>query len=545
MKFRDPIEWEDSLPIRPSSPAWRCVVKAVYGTPLEPDELALFRELSGGREPPDVGSDELLAIVGRRGGKSETIARVAVYEGIYGGHAVALAPGQTALFAIISPLREQSAEVLRYAVGLSQLPTVKRFVVRQTADTIEFSTGVSVQVMTASDVSVVGRTLVGVIADEFARWPGDDSATPDRVILDSLRPGLAPVVGAPRRRFFGISSAYIREGSAYELDRHNYGKADAHVLVVRGPTRTFNPNIDEAWLERERKRVGERAFAREYEAVWVDAVTDGFFAQEIVDRCVDRSRPSSAPRPGRNYVVCIDPAWRGDWFALAVAHRERVEGGPTLTVIDFLHAWKAPKGQTLSTESVFRQIRQIATDYGTSRLFTDQAAAPVLIETARRHALHLVEVPWRGGTAEGSKASKFRQVLMQMRDGLVRLPNDEPTIREFLNIGSRLLKSGAEQIEAFRGHDDRVTAVVLATTEAMHLYPTGGGLPVNATNPQAPIRPRRNLATGVGDGSPFGSGGTADDRAWDRARRHHASTHESAPPAPLGVLAQPGIFPRG
>ena len=90
-RFIDPIEWEDTLPIRPSSLAWRAVVKAIYGSPLTDEEHALFLQLSGGREPPVGGAVEVEGVIGRRGGKSETNARVAVFECTQVQHAIALA----------------------------------------------------------------------------------------------------------------------------------------------------------------------------------------------------------------------------------------------------------------------------------------------------------------------------------------------------------------------------------------------------------------------------------------------------------------------
>src|SRR4051812_6212994 len=122
---RDPIAWEATLPVRASSPAWRAAIRALYGTALDPDELALFRELAGLEFPRAGGYDEFEAVVGRRGGKSETIARLAVYEGRHGGHERALAPGQVGVIAVISPLREQSQEILNFVRGLAGLKQVK------------------------------------------------------------------------------------------------------------------------------------------------------------------------------------------------------------------------------------------------------------------------------------------------------------------------------------------------------------------------------------------------------------------------------------
>src|SRR5688572_33212026 len=56
------------------------------------------------------GAFELIFRVGRRGGKSSTMCRIAVAEALYGDHYVA--PGDTGVFAIISAERPQAVERL-------------------------------------------------------------------------------------------------------------------------------------------------------------------------------------------------------------------------------------------------------------------------------------------------------------------------------------------------------------------------------------------------------------------------------------------------
>lgn len=468
--YRDPMEWEEAelVPrgIRPSSAAWRVVIRALYGTRLDATELELYRTLSGGVDPTPGGALELLAVVGRRGGKSEEIARVGVFECCHVPHGIALAPGQLGLLAVISPLREQSQEIMGYARGLCGVPSVRRYLEGEPGrDRIQFKTGVALGVMTADALNVSGPTLVGVIRDEWAKWPGDDSVMPDREIENSLRPALAPVRGAPPRRLLGITSAYIREGLAFETDRDCFGTAGADVMVVRGESTTFNPNLDPAFLDRERRR-NKRAFEREYLVVWQDAILDGYFA-EVLDGCVDTGRTVNEPVPGVSYVVAIDPAFKGDRFALAVVHRERSATGRLLTVVDLVKAWTPPRGGVLSTDAMLIEVEAIARQYGADFAYTDQASAPALIEAAQRIGFWLIEVPWTGGFGENSKSAKFRRVHAAMADALVRLPDDPPTLQEFSNVSSRLLRSGGEQIEARAGHDDRVAAVVLAVVKAM------------------------------------------------------------------------------
>jgi hypothetical protein len=49
------------------------------GEQLRPDELELYRQLTGRQDPPGSRVDEFYAVVGRRGGKSRAIATLLCY----------------------------------------------------------------------------------------------------------------------------------------------------------------------------------------------------------------------------------------------------------------------------------------------------------------------------------------------------------------------------------------------------------------------------------------------------------------------------------
>jgi hypothetical protein len=69
--------------------------------------------------------------------------------------------------------------------------------------------------------------------------------------------GPSPQRGDPRRperKLVAITSAFVDSGWAYETDRDRFGRADADTLVLSGATDRFNPNVDPAWLERERRK---------------------------------------------------------------------------------------------------------------------------------------------------------------------------------------------------------------------------------------------------------------------------------------------------
>ena len=63
----------------PTWHAWRSLLLAAVGEPLNPDELETFTRFTGRTTPPRQRVDELWCCVGRRGGKSRAMAVLAIY----------------------------------------------------------------------------------------------------------------------------------------------------------------------------------------------------------------------------------------------------------------------------------------------------------------------------------------------------------------------------------------------------------------------------------------------------------------------------------
>ena len=65
-RFRDLSTWR----------AWLAFLRAVYGLPMDAQDLALFQEHTGRTEPRPGGYPEAVAITGRQSGKSAVAATV-------------------------------------------------------------------------------------------------------------------------------------------------------------------------------------------------------------------------------------------------------------------------------------------------------------------------------------------------------------------------------------------------------------------------------------------------------------------------------------
>jgi hypothetical protein len=225
--------------------------------------------------------EELVAVVGRRGGKSRAISTLAAYIGGLCEHG--LVPGETGIVLCIAPDQKQAAIVLDYThAAFEQSPMLKQLIENRTADALHLTTGVSIEVRSSNFRRLRGPTYLAVIADEAAFWYSDEfSSNADTEILNAVRPGLATTSGP----LIIASSPYSKRGVLWDAHRRNYGSAgDPLILVAQGASRTFNPSLPQS--------VVDRALARDHAAASAEYLAqfrndlETFVPYEIVASCI-------------------------------------------------------------------------------------------------------------------------------------------------------------------------------------------------------------------------------------------------------------------
>jgi phage terminase large subunit-like protein len=404
------------------------------------------------------------------------MARLAVFEAVHGGHGAALAPGQLGIVAIIGAEREQALEVIRYAQGICQShPRIKRLLTPggDKVESITFRSGITIKVLSASCTSVRSGTIVCAILDEACFLPKDGAADCDVELIEALRPGLAPIIGAPRRRLIAISSAGTRSGWVY----NTVNTRPPDVLVMVGTTAEYNPNIDPAYLAK-RKAANPTTFAREHESVFSDCITDAWMGAANLERSIDAGR--TAPMPyelGLNYRIAVDFAFQRDSTAIVVACSRWVYTDELrterrrLTHVVYTERLTPKPGQPLSVPATLARVRKVCEAYGTATVAIDQFSSHVLIEDLKGVGVKAVKTPWvdRG---DDSKLQRFLRVREAMQTGDLRLPDDATLQSELANIRSTALPSGGERLEASKGHDDMAHACVMAASIALASTPT-------------------------------------------------------------------------
>src|SRR5215471_19405195 len=115
---------------------WRTILIAAMGEELADDEREIFTKLTGREREPLVRVEELVGIIGRRGGKSKAMATLAAYLAGLCEHQ--LVRGETGVVLLIAPDQRQAKIALDYcAAALEQSLILQQLIKSRSADALE------------------------------------------------------------------------------------------------------------------------------------------------------------------------------------------------------------------------------------------------------------------------------------------------------------------------------------------------------------------------------------------------------------------------
>ncbi len=417
--------------------AWRALLAAFYGLPLDDAERAIVLALTGRESIPEGAFGELWQAIGRRGGKTQAAALIATYEALFIDHRDKLAPGEVATVMCIAADRKQARSVMRYVSGLvNGNPMLEKAIVRESGELIEFDNRSCIEVHTASHRAVRGYTLSCAILDEIAFWHVE-GANPDKEIVTGLRPGLATLGG----KLIALSSPYAKRGILWDTFKRHYAGYSARVLVAQAPTLTMNPTLDPAIVEQALAEDREAAQA-EYLAQFRSDISS-FLDLALLEDCTRPKPLELHPCEGVEYQAFVDPAGGGaDEFTLSIGHQDEEHA-----VVDMV------RGRRGSPADIVGEFAGILKRYRITRVNGDRYAGRWPRDEFDKHGI-AYEV------SEMDRSALYLEFLAKLNSGRVELPPCEKTVRQFAALERRTSRSGRDSIDhPPGGHDDRANAV--------------------------------------------------------------------------------------
>jgi hypothetical protein len=457
--------------------AWRAVLKAAYAEPLTPAELALFRGLTGDRDPPKYRVRELIVIAGRRSGKDSIASAIATAAAV-ADYRQYLRPGERATVACLAVDRQQARIIQRYVAGyFREVPVLTPFLARETEDGLELTNRVEIAIATNSFRSIRGRTIACAILDELAFWRDETSANPDVETYNAILPAMVTLPGA---LMVVITTAYRKGGLAYQKWHDHFGRNDPSVLVIHAPSTALNPNLPQSVIDAALARDYEAA-AAEWLSVWRSDLSD-FLDRELISSAVDAGVAVRAPQQGVRYKAFADPSGgRGDAFTMAIAH---AEGG--IAVLDLLFERRAP----FDADQTINEIADLLPAYRVREVMGDNYGAELTVAAFKRCGIAYK-------ASDLNRSQIYLNALPLFTSGRARLLDNPRLAAQFAALERRTTRSGRDTVDHTTGaHDDLANAAA----GALVLVAAGKGTGTFFTNQQVAAL---EAASPFGSGSPF------------------------------------------
>ena len=428
---------------KPSWARWRVFLTALFGLPMTPEQLEIFRHHTARNEAPKKPSRYASLIVGRRGGKTRTLALISVYLACCVDHRQYLVPGERAVIACIAKDRQQAKVLLGYISGfLKEITTFSGLIEADQVESLHLSNGVSIEVHTASIGAPRGRTFLAVLCDENAFWQNGEGANPDHEVITAVRPGLSTI---PYSILLLASSPYARRGVLYSNYAKYFGKDDAPVLVWKGTTQEMNSNlVDDELIDEMLAEDNERAMA-EYFAEFRSDITE-FISREAVEAVLAHGIRELPPGNGLVYRAFTDPSGgSADSFTIAIGHVE--ENG--VAVLDVLRETRPP----FSPDAVVEEYARLLKLYSISRVQGDAYAG---LWPRERFSVHGIQYD----VSDKNKSQIYLEFLPALNGRRVQLLDIPRLTGQFIGLERRTARGGRDSVDhAPGGNDDSSNAV--------------------------------------------------------------------------------------
>jgi hypothetical protein len=427
--FRDPASWA----------AWRTFMAALFALPMSPDQLQVFRECTGRAVAPTTSATETWLVCGRRAGKSSVLALCAVFLAVFKDWRPFLAAGERGYVVVLAADRRQARGILGYIKALLAVPMLSQLVARESAEEIELTNHISIEVATSSYRTIRGRTIIAALCDEIAFWTSDNSTNPDYEILTAIRPAMSTVPGA---MLLCASSPYARRGAMWDAYSRWYGKDDGP-LIWQAPTLRMNPNVPQAFIDEEYARDPASA-AAEYGAEFRTDI-ERLLTRESVQACIQAGLHERRPERKHRYVAFVDPSGgSADSMTLAVAHKE----GST-AILDCVREVKPP----FNPEAVVSEFASLLRSYRIVRVIGDRWGGEWVRQEFRKAGLHY-EV------SEHTKSELYLSLVPLLNAGAADLLDNPRLITQLVSLERRTSRGGRDAIDHPPGaHDDIANAV--------------------------------------------------------------------------------------
>lgn len=417
---------------------WRAFVRSLYGEPLDPEELDLFRRCTGLDAPRPGGYSTAAVAVGRRAGKSHVASRLAALHPLRSQGLVGKLRGGRNVLVVQQDLRAGEGVLLDYIREAFGSPLLAGQLESATASTVKVRGGGTIRVLPAREGAVRGWGAGLVVLDEWDHFQNSERRSLSRKVLRSIRPVL---FGVPGGKLLILSSPGAIGGAMHDLYTRHWAKPGdtlfwrASALVMR-PDLLADPQL--AALREDDPASFDREVEAEFTADSGSLLEHGQLAEVV------RADGVTPHVRGTRYYAAFDVGGRRDGSAGAIGHRETTADGRTVAHVDFVWHRAAPH----APEDAVRGFAEVLKRYGLTKVWTDRGKDDLTRLVFRECGISTE--PPVASTSENHEAMEHAVASRR-----VSLPRHEVLLRELR--GLRRFKGGVDH--GTGGHDDAAAAV--------------------------------------------------------------------------------------
>ena len=413
--------------------SWRALLSGFYSEGCT--NPAKFEILT--QRTPDGPYSELWMVIGRRGGKSNAAALIAVYEAFLKDHRDQLAKGEVATVMVVAADRRQARTIFRYIKGLiNSNQMLRKMVANEKDHCIELNNSCVIEIGTANNRALRGYTISCAILDEIAFWTSDGMA-PDTEIVRGIRPALATLRGP----LIALSSPYARKGVLWTT-YHKHFAGTGKVLVAQAPSLEMNPTLPKEVIE-DAYEDDHAAAVAEFGAQFRRDI-ESFTNIESVEAVVAEGISERYPISGQNYYGFVDPSGGSqDAFTLAIAHKER-----DTVVLDCIREVRPP----FSPEGVVYDFSETLKRYSVSKVVGDRYAGDWPKEQFRKYGITYDQ-------SAAPKSHLYQNLLPVINSQKVSLLDNTRLIDQLLSLERKTTSTKDKIDHPPKGHDDVANAV--------------------------------------------------------------------------------------
>lgn len=452
---------------------WRVFHRAVYALPPREGDLELFQEATGRTTWPTRPAREVWTICGRRSGKSYNAAILATHAAAFSSFE-ALAIGERATVAVISPTRMQSGIIKKYIAGFfAENPFLDGLIDKEIRQEINLQNKADIIVLTSDFRSMRGFSCPLVILDEAAFFRQEGSRT-DTEAVRACRPALATLNGT----LVVISSPWGKSGAVWQTYQQHYGVDGSDILVWQMPSRRMNPVLSKELIEKSLEQDPEAAgewdatFRQDYSA---------FIEPETVDACTEHGCQERGPLRGVQYVAFTDMAGGSgrDSATLAIAHRENEKA-----ILDLVREIRPP----FQPSAVVEEFVNLLQRYSIREAYGDRYAG----DWPSERFSHL-GITYRASPL--SKSQIYVEVLPLFNTGEAVILENSTLRKQLCSLERRVHAGGRQSVDCPQGRPDDVAN---AACGALHRAKTAAsGFFANAQFQIADDIPERERETWI------------------------------------------------